>query len=204
MSFDDILRRINEDAGAEASRILEEAEYRACEIREEAESEAEEESRKALLRAESEAEEEKRRILALERLEARRDLLMARQNAVDDVYDEVIERLARLPDADYLRLVRKTVLEAVETGEETVLISPGDRDRITPGFLRELNSELAKRGLRGSLGIETAERELGGGVLLQGEGTEVNCAFPQLLKSVKEEMEPQVIKALFPREETRG
>lgn len=201
MSFDDILKKIKEDAEEEASRILKEADARSREIIEEAEKEALDKSRKDLLKAETEAEEEKRRILALERLEARRSLLMAKQEAVDEVYAEVLERLRNLSDDEYLSFVRKSVLEAVETGEETLLISPGDRERIPPEFLEELNSELEKRGLPGSLKVEVLDTDLDGGVMLRGEGTETNLTFSQILESVKEEVEPRVIAVLFPQEE---
>ncbi|MDY6796461.1 MAG: V-type ATP synthase subunit E [Actinomycetota bacterium] len=202
MSFDDILKKIEEDSEAEASRIIREAESRARDILREAELEAGEKSGVELRKAEAEAEEEKRRILAMERLEVRRRLLMAKQEAVDEVYRQVLTRMRELADEDYLALVRKTILEAVETGTETVVISPQDRERITPDFLRELDSELDGRSLSGSLSLEIADVDLEGGVLLKGEGTEVNCTFAQLLDAVKEEMEPKVMALLFPREES--
>ena len=142
--------------------------------------------------------------MALERLEARRDLLMAKQEAVDAVYAEVLERLNGLPDDDYLDFVRKSVLEAVETGQETLLISSGDQARITPEFLGQLNADLEKRGLPGSLEMEVVEDGLNGGVMLRGEGTEVNLTFAQMLEAVKEEVEPEVIAILFPGEEESG
>jgi V/A-type H+-transporting ATPase subunit E len=204
MSFDDILKKIKGDAEEEASLITQEAEARARGIIEEAGEEARDKSRRDLHRAEAEAQEEKRRILALERLEARRSLLMARQEAVDDVYAEVLERLRSLPDDEYLSFVSASVLRAVETGREALLISPEDRERITPAFLEKLNSELRDRGLAGELSMEVAGEDMGGGVMLKGEGTEVNLTFTQMLEEVKEEMEPQVVAVLFPEEEELG
>lgn len=205
MSFDDILRKIKEDAEEETSRIMQEAEAKASGIIEEAEKEAREKTRKDLIRAETELEEEKRRIMALERLEARRSLLMAKQEAVDEVYAEVLKRLHNLPEDEYLSFVRKSVLEVAETGQETLLISPGDQARITSEFLGQLNTELEKRGLPGSLKMEVVEDDLDGGVILKGEGTEVNLTFTQMLESIKEEVEPEVIAVLFPEEEeSRG
>lgn len=201
MSFDDILKKIKGDAEEEASRILREAEARAQGIIEEAEKEAREKTRKDLLKAETELEEEKRRIMALERLEARRSLLMAKQEAVDAVYAEVLERLHNLPDDEYLGFVRRSVTEAVETGREALLISPRDQAMITPEFLEQLNEELEKRGLPGSLKVEVVEDGLDGGVMLRGEGTEVNLTFAQMLESIKEDIEPEVIAILFPEEE---
>ena len=201
MSFDDILRKIKEDAEEEASRILREAETRAQRIIEEAEKEAREKTRKDLLKAQAELEEEKRRIMALERLEARRDLLMAKQEAVDAVYAEVLEHLHGLPDEEYLGYIRRSVLAAVETGKETLLISPRDQAKITPEFLEQLNAELVKRDLPGSLETEVVEDDLDGGVMLRGEGTEINLTFAQMLESIKEEVEPEVIAVLFPEEE---
>jgi len=204
MSFDDILKKITEDAEEEASRMMLEAEVRAGGIIEEAEKEASEKSRKDLLRAEAETEEERRRIMALERLEARRSLLMAKQEAVDEVYVKVLESLYNLSDDEYLGFVRRSVMETVETGEETLLISPNDRERITPEFLGQLNSELEKRGLPGSLKMEIVDSDLDGGVMLRGEGTEVNLTFAQILESIKEEVELEVIAILFPEEEESG
>jgi V/A-type H+-transporting ATPase subunit E len=204
MSFDDILKKIKEDAEEEASRMMLEAKVRAGGIIEEAEKEASEKSRKDLLRAEAETEEERRRIMALERLEARRSLLMAKQEAVDEVYAKVLVSLHNLSDDEYLGFVRRSVMETVETGEETLLISPNDRERITPEFLGQLNSELEKRGLPGSLKMEVVDSDLDGGVMLRGEGTEVNLTFAQILESIKEEVEPDIIAILFPEEEESG
>jgi V/A-type H+-transporting ATPase subunit E len=202
MALEDIIGKIKRDAEEEASRIAVHAEEEAQEILRRAEAEAQEEEERELRRAEVEAQEEKRRILALSRLETRRELLSAKQRSVDEVFDLALERLRRLDDDRYLELVKKLICKAVETGREKVLVSPSDRGRVTPSFLEEVSRELREKGdLSPSLTLQVAEEELGGGVKVLGEGTEMDCTFAQVLEDMREELEPLVVSILFPADE---
>jgi len=197
MSVEKIVEKIITDAKAEAERILEEARREAERIREQAKQEALAAQQTILREAEAEAQRRRRMHLSLAQLEARNRILAARRQALDGVFAEAAKRLAQLKDQEYLNFLRRLLVQAAETGEEEILLSPKDRARLNANFLESVNAELCKADKKGALRLAQENRELSGGFVLRGRGYEVNVSFSVLIRQAKEKLESEVASILF-------
>ncbi|MDI6822475.1 MAG: V-type ATP synthase subunit E [Actinomycetota bacterium] len=197
MPIEKIIERIKSDAEKDASYIRDEAKAKADEILESAGREAESIKSKILATAQAQAEEEKKRILSLARLESRNSILSQKQDAVGSAFKGALDKLLSLPSKEYQELLKKMIVNAATTGEEEIILSPRDRERITNNFVEEVNSILVKQGKKGNLKLAEETRDIRGGFILRSDKIEANNSFPALLETLREEIEPQVLKILF-------
>ncbi len=194
---DRIVRRILDDAGAKAETIKTEAAEKAEAVQAEASQKAARRQEHILKQAQKEAEEQKRRIIGVAQLEARKELLTAKQELISEAFRESLDQLVKLDDSSYLSIIRNMLLNLVETGTETVFCSAADLKRIPDSFWKKVNKELADRGKKGELTLSKEPRDIRGGFILQAEGVELNCSFESLLAMKRDELEPEVAAVLF-------
>jgi len=197
MPIEKITQRIFSDAKREAAKLRKEAEAEAKKIFIEAQAEAEKKAAAVLTKAKIQAQDEKKRVLAMARLASRDLVLREKRQAIDSAFQRGFEKVSALPDHQYLSLIKKMMLEAVETGEEEVIVSPKDQKRIDRSFLDEVNRELVERGKNGQISLSDETRDLQGGFVLKQGGIETNGSLPVLIESVRGELEGEVIKALL-------
>lgn len=198
MAFEDILNRILDDAKKKAREVEDEAKAEAQRIVEDAKKKAESIKAKLLEEAKSRTQEEGKRMLSLTRFEARNLVLAQKRAALDAAFEEALKRLTSLPDGEYGKLVKKMLLEAVVTGEEEVIVSPSDRERLET-ILGGVNADLRKKGRKGKLKLSQETRDLNGGFVLRSDGVEINNSFSAILDSLREELELDLLKILLPR-----
>ncbi len=196
MAFEDILKRIREDAHKESGQVRKEAEEEAGRILEEAQKEAVSVKEKILRDAQVSLRDEKRRILVIAGLEARKKVLEKKQDLIEETFLKALNHLRHLSDEEYLQAVKKMLLETVESGEEEVIVSPGEK-RITSAFLNEVNEELDAKGRQGKLKLSPERREFKGGFVLREGRKEVNNTFDSLFKERREDLETEVAGILF-------
>lgn len=192
-----ITRRIRGDAQDKADAILAEASQKADRIKADAESTAAEKRKRIMEQAAKEAEEQKRRIVGVALLDARKELLAAKQELIEEAFRQSLEKLANLEDQAYYRILKDMLLTQVRTGSETVILSPRDQERIPAGFWLEIKEALKRAGKKGELAPSGETREIQGGFILQAGGVEINCAFKSLLETQRDEIEPAVAGLLF-------
>ncbi|MGM0651179.1 MAG: V-type ATP synthase subunit E [Bacillota bacterium] len=192
-----IVRRIMDDAEAQAESIKKEAAEKAEAVKADARKKAERREENILEQARKEAEEQKRRIVGVAQLEARKELLAAKQDLISEAFDGTLEQLVNLDDREYLSIIKKMLLNLVETGKEQVLCSAADLKRIPDSFWQEVNQELAGQGKKGELTLSLEPREIKGGFVLKADDMEINCSFEALLAMKRDELEPEVAAVLF-------
>ncbi|WP_422447980.1 V-type ATP synthase subunit E [Thermoanaerobacterium sp. DL9XJH110] len=189
--------RILQEAGDEREKILNEARDRAREIKERAGQRAAEVEKQIAERARKEAEEEKRKILSMARLEQRKALLEVKQQIIDEVFEKAQRELENLPAKDYQNLVVNMLVKSAITGDEEVIISEKDKEKITPDQVEKANRLLKAQGKAGMLKLSGQTRPMIGGVVLRSKDLEVNCTFDSLIKMQREELETEIAKILF-------
>ncbi|HHX88120.1 MAG TPA: hypothetical protein GX693_08110 [Firmicutes bacterium] len=194
---DRIVQRIITEGRSRAEAIVSEAKQKAAQMISEAEKTAASQRKRALERTRIQMEEQKQRILGAAQLEARKDLLKAKQDIIDDVFKRALHELSNLDQDSYFQLLSKMLLATAEKGDETVILSPRDKQRIPAGFWEEINRSLKKAGKKGALAPAEETRDIPGGVILQAEGVELNSSFSALLEMHREELEPVVAALLF-------
>ncbi|MGM0688571.1 MAG: V-type ATP synthase subunit E [Bacillota bacterium] len=194
---DRIIRRILDDAGAKAETIKTEAVEKAEAVEAEAKQKAARRQEYLLEQARKEAEEQKRRIIGVAQLEARKELLTAKQELISEAFRESLDQLIDLDNNAYISIIRNMLLNLVETGTETVFCSAADLERIPDSFWKDINQELAGQGKKGELSLSKEPRDIRGGFILQAEGVELNCSFESLLAMKRDELEPEIASILF-------
>ena len=197
MGLSTIIERIGAQAEQEAGNVIADAEHRAEEITAKTRAEAGALVEDALAKARADGELEKSRRITLALLDLRKQLGHARQAAIDRAFSLALDWVQKMNDATYLGLLRELILEAVETGEEQVVLSPTDRVKVSDGFLAEVNARLAAMGRKGDLRFASETRQMLGGVILAGENVELNCTFDTALKLIRDDIEPRVAALLF-------
>jgi V/A-type H+-transporting ATPase subunit E len=190
-------QRIVSDAEDEAGRIIAEAEAEAKGILDEARSEAERISAESRSRGESEAAEHIRRQVSLRELEARNALLAEKGEVISGVFDRALEELRRRDRESGYSLTRDLLLKAIETGDEEIIVAPGDREAIGGSFLESLNGELRQAGKRGEVRLADETRDMKGGFVLRKGRAETNSSFETLLAMLRDEVETEIAGILF-------
>ncbi|MBL7074645.1 V-type ATP synthase subunit E [candidate division KSB1 bacterium] len=195
MALDDIINKIKGDAQVEAQKIMERASLEAEEIREKARRQAEELKAEMLAKAKRLAEEEGERVLTLASLEFRKALLREKQSKIDEAFRQAQDRLVKLERKEYQDLMKNLLMEAVESGEEGIVVSTTHRGMWTDQFLKGVNRMLGQGSGRLKLSGETGD--FSGGFILRRGRTEINYSFEAIFKTIREDLEPEVAKILF-------
>lgn len=189
--------RILGEAQSRVKELLAEAAEKAGEIIGAAEREAAQRKEQILARTGQEIEEQKKRILGMAQLDARKEMLMAKQELIAEAFQQALQRLVNLEERTYLALLRQMLLSAVKTGEETLILSPRDKAKIPAEFWENLAKELKASGRAGKIFPGLESPEVKGGFILQSSGLEINSSFNALLSMHREELEPEVAAMLF-------
>ncbi len=192
-----ITQRILDDAHATAESIKAEAAEKTKAVEDEARKRAERKKEEILEQTGKVAEERKRRILGVAQLEARKELLAAKQEMIEEVFQKSLEQLTSKDEKSYLAIIREMLLNLVERGNETVIFSAHDLEKITDGFWKDVNKALADKGREGNLKLSRESREIKGGFILQAGGVEMNCSFEALLEEKRDQLETEVANILF-------
>ncbi|MCG0276203.1 MAG: V-type ATP synthase subunit E [Thermosediminibacteraceae bacterium] len=192
-----IKERIMEEASEEKNRIIERAKKEAAEILEKAKKKAAELEAIAEERANKAAAEEKRKILSMAELEEKKRYLEAKQALIEEAFAEAENKLCNLDAQNYKDLIYRMILAAAVDGNEEIIISEADKDKITPEFLSMVNEVLKKQGKAGNIRFSEEKRPIKGGFILKSAAVEINCTFDYLLKALREELETEVARILF-------
>ena len=192
-----IQAKILEEARALAEANVKRAEEEAANMIKTAREEAEAKRKQIIEKAELEAAEVKKRIISIAELEARKQKLQAKQEVVDEAFDLALKKFNSLPDNEYQSILIKMISFCVKTGEEEILLSARDKQRLSPGFIDELNKILHQKGISANLKISDETRDINCGFILKSGDIELNNSFEAIIRMHRDDIEPEVIKTLF-------
>lgn len=194
MALADIVAKIEQDAKAEVEKILEEAELKA-----KAESEAIEKDKQKQLagieeKGKKDARLEHKRAISITNLDIRKSNLSIKQEAVDKVLEQALERLAKLPAEEYFRTVERLIGSIDIHGEVELILRPEDKARIPNDFLAQVNQKL---GGKATVSLSQETRAMHGGFVLRSGRKEENLIFAALIREMRQEIQAQLAKILF-------
>lgn len=197
MPLEKILEKIIRDNEKEIRKIIDEAESRASRIVEEGRGEAERVVSDLSREGEENARKVKERIVTLASLESRKRVLAEKQRILGEVYQEVEKRIRNLNGKDYRGLVKKIILQSCETGEELVVVGKNDKKKIDQKLINGMNAELVKAGKKGKLKLSSEPASIPDGFILRSGRIEISNSWDNILRSLREKTEDEVIKLLF-------
>lgn len=195
--IENLQNRITKDYEDRAKQIEKDAKAKADETLRQAKNKAEEIMSNMKVKAERDGKERKERLMARAELDARNELLFAKQEAIDNVLGHVADRITQMGDKDYHEFIQKLLLISVETGEEEIVFSEKDKARIDSAILTEINSKLVAMGKKGMLKISSTTREIGAGFILVHGGLEINCSMDSQIRLLRDNLESEISNLLF-------
>jgi V/A-type H+-transporting ATPase subunit E len=197
MSLEGILEKIERNAQAKAEAVREEGRVKRSEILSKAKARAREIAEKILKEAAEKAELERSRASVSAELEYRKEILKEKQALIEECFEAALEELVNLPTDEYQGVLRNMLLRLVTGGEQGILISPKDEQRIDRSFIDGVSKELKKAGKQAHLKLEGTLPSIRGGFVLRSEEVEVDCSFGTLLAQLREESQGEVAGTLF-------
>ena len=221
-----ITARIALDADAEIARLNQQTQEQIREMQDKAQAQADRERADILARGRRAADERLERLKSAAGMETRKLELAMKQEVLSQAFDQALDQLCALPDAEYVELLTRLVLEASSTGKEQLVFSPKDRARVgkqvvvaaneamVKGVVPDLpeaitetkvgaflgkvvNSTAAMVTGTGLLTLSEETRNIRGGFILVDGDVEVNCAFETLVRLQREKLERRAAEILF-------
>jgi len=197
MTIKDISEKIISDARIQADKIIAQAEDNANNIIKKGKKEADNIKNIILYKYNQEASLIKSKILTEANLEARKNILSEKQKIIENVFIKASESILKLDDKDYRNIIKKMILDNIETGDKTIFIDHSDRIKISESFIDDINKELKSQGEKGELKLSTSYLPIKGGVVIGSGKIRKNISLEFLLKKIREELEIQISKDLF-------
>ena len=185
-----VAKKILDDAQKERDRIIKEAEDEALKIKNETKEEIDRLNKETKKLVNEAQEKEKRRLIGMANLAVRNEVLRAKREIMDTMFNEVLQRLNSRKKDEYLELM-KTLLERTEERDGEIIVGEKE-DKIGPEFIERVNNEL---GAKFSLSNE--KRPIKGGFILHQGKIEIDASFESILNSKRKELELELAKLLF-------
>ena len=195
--IDKITSRIIADAEAECRDVKRESDERCAAVRAENEKRAQDEYWKLVREGVKDTEQRVQRLDRTARLEAKKSILNMKQEAVSRAFELAKDKIAELPERDYIGFLAREAAGAAITGQEEVIFCERDRAAVGAKAVRAANELLAARGMPATLTLADATREMAGGLILKQGDIEVNCTVDTLLDLTRGELAARVAEVLF-------
>ena len=189
--------KILKDAEERKDSILAAAEDEKANILEKKNNSAKSLEATMLDKAKSEALARKERVISGALLQARNERLKAKQGMIKEVFEKSIEELCNLSKDEFIAFVKNSILSLDVIGDEKLILNEEGKRIVNEDLIKEINMELALKGKKGEVTINSETRNFNGGFILERQGIEINNTFKALVNSLKDELEFQVARELF-------
>ncbi len=196
MNAQAILEKIGTDGLAAAAVLLKEAGERAEAIRAASEKKIARLREETVSKAQAEAEALESRMYRMAELEERKKLLSAKRQMMDQAFQAALVKLRQMTP-DQMEAFFQNMVVSVAKGTETLLIGAQNDTWYTPAFVDKVNAALNAASKPGQITVSTERRQSVTGVILLGEGMEINCTLEALLQAQRLELEAEVASILY-------
>lgn len=191
MSLADIKKRIETDAKQEAQSLVAKAKEQAEVILQEAKAVADQTEEKARVKLEKDEPEIFRRRDVVARLDVQKIALGAKQELVGQAFSGALENLQNLDKKKYVAFCGKLLEKAVSTGDEIFVVGQEEKALDAP-WLESFNQKNKTH-----LAFDENRLPIKGGFILRNGLIDINCSFKMLVRSLREELEKDVVTRLF-------
>lgn len=190
-----VVEKILADAKTEAEKIKKQTEANKAAEQAKLTEQLDEHKKQTEILAKKAGEDEESHILAAARMDIAMQLLAEKRKILDEVFEQARQQLQNLPDEEYRTLCTKLMLEAVETGEEEIVVDKND-NRIDQDLIDQVNQQLAPKG-KGNLKLSDEKRNIVAGFILRRGQIKTNVSLAVLLDQARKELEIDMAKELF-------
>jgi V/A-type H+-transporting ATPase subunit E len=195
MEAEQVVEKILADARAEADKIKKQADDNEAGEQNKLSQQMDEYKKQTGILAKQAGEDKKSHILAAARMDIAKDYLTEKRKILDEVFEQARQQLQNLPDEEYRSLIKKLLLEAVETGDEEVVVDTNEA-RISEELIKEVNQQLSS-DRNSNLKLSGQRQDIGAGFILTRGKIKTNVSIKVLLDQARMELEIQLAKELF-------
>lgn len=195
--IDSILSHIMNDAEEERQKILDDARNKAREIIDESNRKADAIKKELYEKASEKAENQMKRKISMAELDFRKEILSAKQKFINDAFENALIRLRNMDREKYKEYLRNAIIEAVDKGNEEIIVNSSDRDIISTEFLDSVNAFLKTRGINSNVVLSNDTADISGGFIIKSANVEIDNSFDTLIKKLRDDLEIQVAQILF-------
>lgn len=195
--IDRITERIEADAMQQAKAIIAEAEAKCAEIRKENEKNAHEHYLELIRSGTKDCESLLSRRKSAAEMDGKKSILALKQDCVAAAFEMAKDRLANMPEENYVVFLAKLVSDAAVTGSEELVLNKNDKEKLGKAILDKANAAVAAKGLTPALCLSDDSREISGGVILRRDGVEINCSVEALVEMQRGVVTADVAATLF-------
>ncbi len=192
-----ITDRIAAEARDEIAAMQEETTVKCREIEEAYDKLAREEYQKIVSAGVKDCELQSKRLAGAAAMEAKKNVLAMKQDAVDKVLTVATERICNLPEETYTLLLARLAGNAAFTGTEEVIFNRRDKGTVARAVVKYANDVLKKRGIMPKLTVCDETGDFMGGVMVKQGDIEVNCSIEKLVELSRDKLAAQIAEVLF-------
>jgi V/A-type H+/Na+-transporting ATPase subunit E len=194
MALAELKQKIKTDAETLAKKITDEAKAEAEKIIDKARDDLARLTKQVEKDGDQLANERYQNIVTLARVSGKNKVLGVRQKLVDDVFSQVLDRMKQLT-GDKFRDFARNILSHHPPGEDTkLMVGSKMRDMIDRKFVDDLNNTLKTPG---KFILADPDRDFEYGFYLVTDWIEIDLTYNGIIRTVREEMEMDVINILF-------
>jgi V/A-type H+-transporting ATPase subunit E len=197
MEAQQVIEKILAEANAEAQKIKEQAKEKEAAEQTKLDEQLSQFNEQTETLAQKAAEDEKSHVLAAARMDIAKQFLAEKGKILEEVFAQSRRQLQQLPDDQYRQLIAKLMLQAVETGQEQVILDKNEA-RIDQQLIDQVNRQLSTNG-KGDLKLSDQRRDLGGGFILSRGKIKTNVSFKVILDQARKDLEIGLAKEVFER-----
>jgi len=195
MEAEQVVEKILAGARAEADKIKKQADDKQANEQAKLSEKLYEHKKQTEILAQQAGEDEKSHVLAAARMDIAKQLLAEKRKILDEVFEQARRQLQNLPDEEYHSLIKKLLLDAVETGDEEVIVDTNE-SRISEELIKEVNQQLGS-DRKGNLKLSGQKQNIGAGFILARGKVKTNVSIEVLLDQARKELEIELAKELF-------
>jgi V/A-type H+-transporting ATPase subunit E len=190
-----VVEKILADAKAEAENIKKQTDANEAAEQAKLAEQLNEYKKQTEILAKKAGEDEQSHILAAARMDIAKQLLAEKRKILDEVFEQARQQLQNLPEHEYRSLCTKLMLEAVETGDEEIVVDKNE-NRINQDLIDQVNRQLSSKG-KGELKLSDQKQDIGAGFILKRGQIKTNVSLDVLLDQARKELEIDLAKELF-------
>ena len=195
MGAEEVVEKILADARAEADKITKAADEKEAAEQAQLDEHLDEYKKQTEALAKKAGADKKAHLLAAARMDIAKEYLGKKRKILDEVFARAEKKLKGLPDKEYCELMENLMLEAVETGDEEVIVDKKET-RIDQNFIKQINRKLGP-GYQGNLRLSSEKQDIRAGFILRRGKIKNNVSLDVLLAQARKALEIELAKDLF-------
>lgn len=185
MALKDILKTLEAEAEARIKEIEDKSKQEIKELKAEHSRRMKKERERFLTVAKVKAQKDAEMKLFAKKFELKNEVLNRKREIINQVYNQALDKLRKLPDSEYGKIIKKLFKNITGEGEGVIIPAKG-REGITKKAAYGMNLKVADKS------IDSA-----GGFVWQSEKVNFDNTFEQLLDDIRHETEMEVARELF-------